>query len=147
MTSSVCSFILPECLCSAGAKNGNCDQDTGKCFCQEGATGDKCDTCLPYYSNTPTGCEKCSACVLELANWNTNLDLTIDDIDVLYLDAYAKQQADTLDLREIKHDVYLLNVTIMKLIEDNVTINVVNSFNSTYISSFINLQSLKEWVS
>lgn len=139
-------MFLTECLCSTGAKNGSCDQDSGKCFCQEGAAGDKCDTCLPYYSNPASGCKKCSACVLELANWNTDLNYTLNDIDVLYLDVHAKQEADILDLSEVNGDVFLLNVTIAKLLEDNVTVNFVDALNSTYILYFIDLQLLEEWV-
>ena len=82
-----------------------------------------------------------------MVNWNTVLNYTLDDTDLLYFDAYAKQQADTLDLSEIKSDVVLINVTVTKLIENNVTIGIVDSLNSTYILYFINLQLLEELVS
>ena len=149
MTSSVCSFILPECLCSAGAKNGNCDQDTGKCFCQEGATGDKCDTCLPYYSNTSTGCEKCSGCVLGLRDDNTALNATLDYVDVLQSTAEALQQADTLVLEylaervtEILGSISIVNESLLayKAQEDNLT-----TYYNNLDGSLQDLQAIVSW--
>ena len=123
-------YSLTECLCSTGATNSSCDQDTGECFCQEGAAGDKCDTCLPYYSDKGDGCELCSECVLGLRDTNIALSSTLDSVDVLQSTAEDLQNADTLDLEyfaqkviEVLDCITTLNESLLahKIQEGNLT--------------------------